>query len=292
MSRLAEDHPDRSTEELLAESVRSFNCRELVRGFSPMQHVIGRAPDETGRFVSGLTERGREPFTEALTQTVETSAQLQQAAEKALVDWQAQQRVNRAMNSRSRNRIMYHPGDLVYFWRKQVSGRNAGKIGSFQGPARILAMETKRDAEGYPRPGSAIWCVKGRRLLKCAPEQLRPASGREELLEHLSQTIESSAPWTFPQLVASLGGNEYEDLGDDLPSLDQWTAAQEVSQMEGAPRYRHQSKRPLTETRLQFEGDGELEDATPAGAAAKIARSSGSDGYHGDLVDTAWWRTR
>ena len=193
------------------------------------------------------------------------------------------------MNSRSRNRIMYHPGDLVYFWRKQVSGRNAGKIGSFQGPARILAMETKRDAEGYPRPGSAIWCVKGRRLLKCAPEQLRPASGREELLEHLSQTIESSAPWTFPRLVASLGGNEYEDLGDDLPSLDQWTAAQEVSQMEGALRYRHQSKRPLAETRPQFEDGGDLEETPPTGAAPKIARSSGSDGYQGDLVDTAWW---
>ena len=84
--------------------------------------------------------------------------------------------------------------------------------------------------------GSAVWCVKGRRLLKCAPEQLRPASGREELLEHLSHTISETAPWTFPRLVSELGGTEYEDLTGDLPTDELDTQTQTRPRGTGSPR--------------------------------------------------------
>ena len=52
MYKLASDFPDEAFVDLLSEATRVFNSRELVRGFSPIQHVMGRAPDETGRFLS------------------------------------------------------------------------------------------------------------------------------------------------------------------------------------------------------------------------------------------------
>lgn len=40
------------------------------------------------------------------------------------------------------------PGDLVYFWRKQVKNAGVGKNGTFLGPARILCAETRREPGG------------------------------------------------------------------------------------------------------------------------------------------------
>lgn len=134
--------------------------------------MLGRAPNEIGRFDAPEDVLGVDLMVHPGEECIE-SIQLRKAAEQARAKWQAQQRINRGMQSR---------GDLVYFWRKQVSGKNTGKNGCFQGPARILAIETKRDNEGNLTPKSSVWLVRGRRLIKCAPEQLRPASEREETL--------------------------------------------------------------------------------------------------------------
>lgn len=166
-------------------------------------------------------------------------------AEQALTEWQARQRLQRAINSRAQRRYHYRPGDLVYFWRKQVKSGQGGKHGAFLGPARILCTETRQDSDGQLRPGSAIWCVRGRRLLKCSPEQLRPASHREELLEHLAQDPEDKAPWTFPRITRELGGNEYEDISEEQPDLPEWHRAQDVTQQVPVPRHRHHIKRPV-----------------------------------------------
>ena len=50
MTKVAMDDPGLSAQEALAEATRTFNNRELVRGYSPIQHALGRAPDELGRF--------------------------------------------------------------------------------------------------------------------------------------------------------------------------------------------------------------------------------------------------
>ena len=41
MTKLCEQEPDLSPEEALSEAVSTFNKRELIRGFSPVQHVLG-----------------------------------------------------------------------------------------------------------------------------------------------------------------------------------------------------------------------------------------------------------
>ena len=60
MTKLAEGDPEKDPEDLLTVAVKTFNEREMVRGFSPCQHVLGRAPDETGRFVTPENHKGHE----------------------------------------------------------------------------------------------------------------------------------------------------------------------------------------------------------------------------------------
>ena len=74
------------------------------------------------------------------------------------------------------------------------------------GPARILAVEKKRDQQGDLVPGSSVWLVRGRRLIKCCPEQLRHSSERETIIHEL-HTLDQQ-PWDFPRVADELGGNE------------------------------------------------------------------------------------
>ena len=133
--------------------------------------------------------------------------QRMQSAEKAFLEWTASQRLQKAKNSKPRDITNYEQGDLVYKWRKQVSGQSAIKGGSFVGPARILAVEQHRSPDTTHKQGRSIWCVRGRRLLKCSPEQPRRASEREVLLEELH--AKHYDDWDFDRVAQQLGGNEF-----------------------------------------------------------------------------------
>ena len=51
----------------------------------------------------------------------------------------------------------FSAGDLVFIWRKQLTGEDAQQHktgqGRFVGPARVLAVEQSRDEQGHLRPG-------------------------------------------------------------------------------------------------------------------------------------------
>ena len=177
----------------------------------------------------------------------EASVQRRAEAEKAHAEWQAKQRLVRASNSRSKPLCDYQPGELVYFCKSQEAGKSrkapGNRHGRFIGPARILAVESKRQPDGSLLPGSAVWCVRGRSLVKCCPEQLRRASPREELLESL--TDQSQAPWTFNRVARELGGTQYEDLSLERPADEEWNRAQDVEQEIPPVRHRVTRKRPL-----------------------------------------------
>ena len=213
-------------------------------------------------------------------------------AKQALFEWQAQQRIQRAVNSRAQREHHYRPGDLVYFLRKPIKQPGIGKNGAFLGPARILCTETRREPDGQLRPGSAIWCVRGRRVLKCSPEQLRPASHREELLGHLTTDEDQKAPWTFPRITQELGGNEYEDISKEIPDLEEWHRAQDIETQPTAPeglptpRVRRSHKRPVSpgpeSSRSPFERRG---------GEAKAIRTQNPDADQ-DMdsgLQTSWW---
>eukprot|EP00435_Cladocopium_sp_Y103_P025638 s1644_g6.t1 len=104
----------------LAESVRVLNSRDLVRGYSPVQHVLGQAPDDLGRFFTNVGERCPELITETPVRY-----RMRLSAEKALLEWNAQQRLQRASNSSHRRVLDFQAGELVYIWRRQLTGKDA-----------------------------------------------------------------------------------------------------------------------------------------------------------------------
>ena len=147
----------------------------------------------------------------------------------------------------------FHPGDLVYFWRSQESGQGRTKPGAkggrFLGPARVLATETRRGDDGSSRPGSAVWCVRGRQLIKCCPEQLRAASEREELLEALTKDHgQEPTPWTFTKLATEIAGTQYQDVSGDKPTDNEWWRAQDPQAEAPPTRYRIRTKRASPES--------------------------------------------
>ena len=252
MDKLSSVDPSLSSEELLSTTVGVFNQRETIRGFSPIQHAFGRSPDSTGRLLSSCDRVPDDALVESGDQEFETSARLRAEAEKAHSEWNAAQRISRAINSKARPQVQYQPGDLVYYWRSQVSGQGrrqpGSKRGHFLGPARILATETRKEADGTARAGSAVWVIRGRQLVKCAPEQLRPASEREELLELLArQHGHPETPWTFNRLSEELGGNQFQDATADIPDAQEWERAQDLQQENPPVRFRFRGKRAAPE---------------------------------------------
>ena len=284
MNKLVEEDPNITPEDALSVAVRTFNHREITRGFSPVQHALGLAPDETGRFINSLEGRGHEELVGNPTGEFQESIERMKTAEQAHSEWIAKERISRALNSRAQRTNHYQPGDLVYYWRNQLpKSMTASKTGGFLGPARVLVTETKREADGQLRAGSTVWVVRGRRLLKCCVEQLRPATHREELIEHMATDEDKKAPWTIPRLVDQLGSHEYEDVSEQAPSQQQWQQAQEDPPDQpmaepATPRVRHWTKRPLATAAA----DSTSGEAPPVGAKGAASSSSGFEAE-------TWW---
>ena len=93
-----------------------------------------------------------------------------------------------------------------------------------------------------------MWCVRGRNLIKCSPEQLRFASDREHLLETLAKEHgHDSTPWTFNRVAAEIGGSQFQDISADIPSEAEWSRAQDVLQEIPPVRFRFRGKRAQPE---------------------------------------------
>ena len=291
MNKLHDHDPELTPEQNLSLAVATFNQREMIRGFSPVQHVLGQSPDVTDRHIENLEQQIEEPILNNTAAEFKREAARRAAAEKALCDWQAQQRVNRAMNSRSRELCVYRPGDLVYFWRTQESGQHKRHPGTsqgrFLGPARVLAMESRSTEDGQERPGHAVWLVRGRSLLKCAPEQLRPASHREELVDSLAQ--DSATPWTFSRLTAEIGGNQFEDISAEIPPESEWRRAQDVTQEVPPSRTRLRGKRPVPQSAPT--DDLDLEEVSEPSQPSRLRRTQSTQGPRvQETADVSWWQ--
>ena len=303
MTKLCSYDEELTPQQALAEAIVTFNHKELVRGYSPAQHVLGQAPDETGRFIPHGRDAHPALLMENPSGEFERSTKLRAEAEKALTDWTTQQRLLRAKHSRHRPCYDYSPGELVYYWRTQDSNKGrrqpGGKHGRFLGPARVLATETRRDDKGSAKPGGSIWLVKGRSLLKCVPEQLRRATQREELLESLADAGQQRLSWTFHSVADAIGGTRYEDISGELPSASEWNRAQQPEEEQQPVRHRLRRKQapgPSGEGRHPMEEEEVFppELMEPASAERQRSRSRGREGSSGVLFSknpSAWWST-
>ena len=177
---------------MFARAVAASNAREDVRGYSPQQDALGRAPDLDGRFYTPEHESLPTIQAELVDETYGNNIKRMQNSEVNFLRWTYQNRVSRALNSKNRKAQVSLPGTYVYYWRKD---RRETK-GSFNGIARVLCTETRRDNEqegsagqlpllpGAPRPGGCVLLSRAGRLIKTD--------------DHLELELCVSASETFP----------------------------------------------------------------------------------------------
>ena len=217
MSSLALEFPEMTFHELLARSLWAQNSHDQYLGFSPMQHAFGRSPDWLGK-LHGIEEEHRPVLTESGISAEfceNTKAMIQ--AEQVFREQQNSERLKRALRSGHRSCTTFQPGDLVFYFRYQVTknhGSSSFKRGKFLGPARVLAVETHVDADGALKPGSCVWLFRGNRLLKAAPQQLRRASFREEAMAELEQPSQP-IPWTVSSILKDSSSKVFDDISKD-----------------------------------------------------------------------------
>ena len=248
MNKLALSEPEITPEEALSEALRCENEREVVRGFSPAQHALGRSPDEHGRFLDPGLHDVPKVLCENANGDFQRNVERMKQAETALLEHVAHDRLQRAQSTRSYRVEDFVPGDLVFVWRVQSKGsasssRTGGfRTGGFTGPCRVLATETRVSEEGQLRPGSTVWLIRGSRLLKANSRQLRRASVQEECLEELSNPV--TLPWTFTKLSESLGERQYEDISEEMPEPLEYEQGLDEEQMPIQRRVRQKRAAP------------------------------------------------
>ena len=153
MTKLALEDGNITPEEALSEALRTENEREVVRGSSPAQHALGRAPDENGCFGDTLLGNYPEVLCENPQGEFQHNMDRMRAAEQAHTEFVYDDRIKRAQNSRSYKVQNFMPGDLVFVWRIQTRGPAASaRTGGFTGPCRVLATETRLTESGNYRP--------------------------------------------------------------------------------------------------------------------------------------------
>ena len=261
MSKLGRSEDDITPEEALAEALRTENEREIVRGFSPAQLALGRAPDDLGRFVDPSARELPDVLCENPNGEFHRNNERMKQAELAMTEFIYNERLKRAQNTRSHKLVQYVPGDLVFVWRVQnkdpaVSTRRGG----FTGPCRVLATETRSTEGGELRPTSSVWLVRGNRLIKANERQLRHASTREEYIEQLANPV--TLPWTLTKLTDDIGGKQFEDVSEEIP--EPMELEQAVDEETQAPFRRVRQKRwcpecppkPSQEVRGEHPEDG------------------------------------
>ena len=90
--------------------------------------------------------------------------------------------------------------------------------GRWFGPGTVLGVQTVRANGENPQPARKVWVVMGARLRRCAPEQLRAASPREEEIF----TEENGTPWTFVEALNHLNKGEVISVDkEDVPMYEE-----------------------------------------------------------------------
>ena len=141
---------------------RNTLCRR--HGYSPYQHVFGcdlRLPGLiTENDAQEHLHMGRGAH-HTVDQFLERH-KVRLAAREAMIQADESDKVHRALRYRQRHvKDDLHVGQLVYYWRRY---QDDNKKGLWRGPARIIGFYDN----------SKIWVCHGNKVLRCAPDQLKP----------------------------------------------------------------------------------------------------------------------
>ncbi|CAE7231149.1 GIP [Symbiodinium sp. CCMP2592] len=174
LARLDKESPlvnDADFDRALIQVFQAKNALVRHRGYSPEQIVLGKSVQVPGSVTS---DENLAAHTLAVGSDLEAEAHRQRlelrcAARKAFFEADNSQAIRRAVLRRSTPaRGPYLAGSWVLYWTKK-SSPNRLAAGRWHGPAKVICQEGQ----------SVVWVAHGTTILRCAPENLRPASLRE-----------------------------------------------------------------------------------------------------------------
>ena len=162
---------DELFDQALLQAFQAKNALVRHRGYAPEQIVLGKSLR-----VPGSNSSDEDLGAHSVLEGADLEAELQRQrldvrCRARQVFWEADnnQTIRRALLRRSNPvRGPYKPGDWVLYWMRKGSP-NRLAAGRWHGPARVISQEGQ----------SITWISHGTIILRCAPENLRPASLRE-----------------------------------------------------------------------------------------------------------------
>ena len=105
---------------------------------------------------------------------VEKSQAIRTAARKAVVELQDDKALRQALLARPRVPVEFQAGELVAYWREQKYSKAQGTViqsGQWHGTAMVIG-----------KVGRNFIIAHRKQILRCVPEQLRPATMEEKTL--------------------------------------------------------------------------------------------------------------
>ncbi|CAK0792341.1 unnamed protein product, partial [Prorocentrum cordatum] len=282
MDKLVTENPDMSTEEALARGTAAGNSREDVRGHSPLQHALGRAPDLDGHFFENNFDEL--PYVEAQRVDKEFGENYMRmyAAEQEYLRQVYLRRLSLAENAKNQSLKAVAPSMWVRYFRKEK-----GEVkGRFKGLARVLAAETNRPVDGdlgvnqtlHPgRAGPVVWLVRAGRIIKVDLCQVRAASARE--IAYAELMAGKDTPWTVNTFMNQAMRQEYLDFsGHDPTEQDEDLASWEGVPEPAPPMKRARHEEPLEEPKSERNQNpvrkAIRKKAPPPGGVASIVKAA------------------
>ena len=183
-------------DQALVQAIQAKNALVRFKGYSPEQIVLGKSLRIPGSITSDESMSSH-----AISEGMDLEAELHKQrlelrcmARKAFWEADNSETIRRAMLRRSHPmRGPFHPGDWVLYWARKTSPNRLAS-GRWHGPGRVICQEGS----------SVVWISHGTTVLRCPPENVRPASLRE--WQHAASSEES-----LPTKNAG-GANAYLDL--------------------------------------------------------------------------------
>ena len=192
---------DASCQDCLLQAVMAHSRHLKHGGCTPLQLLFGHEPAPIEGETLDDEQQGR-----SITESMAERLARQQSAMKAWLQAEAESRVERAQNRRTRTFLHWPSGTRVCYWRADVP--SVGSLptirqgstalsnkhkGAWLGPATVLAQEKGRSQEQHEEAHGTAWIVVQGRLMRCAPEHLRHLSERESLSLDQDKGVEERA---------------------------------------------------------------------------------------------------
>ena len=193
-------------------------------GFSPCQWFLGHDVKTPG-WLGGVSEQRNFPVQSPILsdETFADRMRLHEEAARSFIQ-------EHAKDTWGRNRPMRGPcraAQLVYFYRRRGAGQFAKRFGVWQGPGRIVGVES---SQGHHVP-RIVWISYNDFLYKCAPESLRPVPEDEDTFRQWAKDLAEGK--LHPDVieaeqVALKNAGSFQDLTNEQPVDDDMELASDL----------------------------------------------------------------